>query len=576
MEIPAQSASFKSVHIPVKSHQKLPSGAQNLFSSLHFRRIGRTDHFKSSASTQAEKRVSDSSDHTLKMTQPLSNPKNQNGQGWVHFVGVGGCGLSALAMLALKQGMEVSGSDIVWSSFMDGLQESGARLYLGHSESNIHRNDRLGLPNSIVVSSAIPPDNVEIVYAKSIGVPVYKRDYWLGKVTEHHDLIAVSGTHGKSTTATMLAYVLSAMGVDLTAIVGAHVPQFQGGNMIAGREQTFVLEADEYDGCFLGLSPYITVITNVEWEHVDIFQDEEAVINTFRRFLKKIRLGGHLILCGDSEGAYSLLHHARRECLSDSALWIPNSQLASAGYRLSTFGISDFNEWHASSIRPNLQGGSDYVLYHRGRPVGDISLQLAGAHNVLNSLAVIATIKALVSDQKLTADALNSLGLHLNNFMGVSRRFQMIGKINECRIYDDYAHHPTEVRAVLQAARQKFPSMALWVIFQPHTFSRIVAFKKDFAYAFSDADRVVITEIYAARETNTWNVTGRDLASSIIRPSAKYIPSLEDVVEKLILEIFINPNQKVVVLTLGAGDISTIGPRLLHELREKSVDTSNY
>ncbi|XP_043719748.1 UDP-N-acetylmuramate--L-alanine ligase-like isoform X3 [Telopea speciosissima] len=557
MEIPALSAPTNSVHGPVKSTRKLPSDALNLYSPLHFLRRGGTERFNSYALTQREKRVSVSADHTPNRTQPLSNSDNQSDKGWVHFVGIGGCGLSALAMLALKQGMEVSGSDILWNSFVDGLQEAGARLYLGHSKSNIHRNDRLGLPNAIVVSSAIPPANVEILYAKSIGVPVYKRDYWLGKITEHHDLIAVSGTHGKSTTASMLAYVLSAMGDDLTAIVGAHVPQ-----------------ADEYDGCFLGLSPYIVVITNMEWEHVDIFQDEEAVINTFRRFLKKIRLGGHLILCGDSEGAYSLLCNTRQGCLSDQALWMQSTQLTRGGYRLSTYGISDFNEWHASSIRPNLQGGSDYVLYHRGCPVEYISLQLPGVHNVLNSLAVIATIKALVSDQKLTKDTLNCLGLHLNNFLGISRRFQMIGKINGCRIYDDYAHHPTEVHAVLQAARQKFPSMALWVIFQPHTFSRLAAFMKDFASAFSDADRVVITQIYAARETNTWNVTGRDLASSIIKPSAEYIPSLEDVVEKLALEIFINPNREVIVLTLGAGDVTTIGPRLLQELQEKSVDTS--
>ncbi|XP_042496224.1 UDP-N-acetylmuramate--L-alanine ligase-like isoform X2 [Macadamia integrifolia] len=568
MEIPALSASNNFVHVPVKSTQKLPSGALNLYYLLNFRRRGGTERFNSYATTQGENRVSVSANHSPNRTQPMSNdsnPKNQNGKGWVHFVGIGGCGLSALAMLALKQGMEVSGSDILWSSFTDGLQEAGARLYLGHSESNIHRKDGTGLPNAIVVSSAIPPDNVEILY---------KRDYWLGKVTEHHDLIAVSGTHGKSTTASMLAYVLSAMGEDLTAIVGADVPQFQGGNMIAGCGQNFVLEADEYDGCFLGLSPYIAVITNVEWEHVDIFQDEEAVVNTFRRFLKKIRLGGHLILCGDSECAYSLLRNTRQGFLSDQALWMQSSQLTHVGYRLSTYGISDFNEWHASSICPNSQGGSDYVLYHRGCPVGDISLQLPGVHNVLNSLAVIATIKALVSDQKLTEDALNCLGLHLNNFMGVSRRFQIIGKINGCQIYDDYAHHPTEVHAVLQAARQKFPSMALWVIFQPHTFSRLAAFMKDFASAFSDADRVVITEIYAAREINTWNVTGADLASSIIKPSAKYIPSLEDVVEKLALEIFINPNREVVVLTLGAGDVTTIGPRILQVLQEKSVDTS--
>ncbi|KAK6936789.1 Mur ligase, N-terminal catalytic domain [Dillenia turbinata] len=193
---------------------------------------------------------------------------------WIHFVGIGGCGLSALAMLALKQGFEVSGSDIVWSNYMDGLKQAGAGLNLDHSVSNLQRDNGLAFPTAVIVSSAIPPDNVEILYAKSLGIPVYKRGQWLGRTTEGYKLIAISGTHGKSTTASMLAYVLKAMGEDITAVVGAQVPQFGGENAIFGGGQSFVLEADEYDGCFLGLSPYIAVVTNVDWEHVDIFPDE--------------------------------------------------------------------------------------------------------------------------------------------------------------------------------------------------------------------------------------------------------------------------------------------------------------
>ncbi|XP_019053135.1 PREDICTED: uncharacterized protein LOC104595977 isoform X2 [Nelumbo nucifera] len=526
MECPTTPASHSHRLLsPVVSHQKHKPCQIKLCTKTHFE--SNVDFFGISASIQGEKRNSLSGKLTEQRHQTLLSIKHHREKYWVHFIGIGGCGLSALAMLALKQGMEVSGSDIVWSSFMDGLQEAGARLYLGHSISNIKRNgDGSSLPNAIVVSSAIPPENVEILHAKSLGVPVYKRDYWLGKITEHYNLIAVSGTHGKSTTASMLAYVLSAMGDDITAIVGAHVPQFQGGNIISGRGRNFVLEADEYDGCFLGLSPYIVVVTNVEWEHVDVFKDEEATINAFRRFLKKIRSGGHLILCGDSEGASNLLNQRRQETVSDHAQLTPSFQLSSDGYSISTYGISNFNDWHASSIRLNSQGGSDYVLCHKGCPLAEISLQLPGVHNVLNSLAVIVTVMALVNDNNLTCDAINRLRFHLNNFIGVSRRFKMIGRICSCHIYDDYAHHPTEVHAVIQTARQKFPVGALWVVFQPHTFSRLAAFMKDFAAAFGDADRVVITEVYASREVNIWNISGKDLATSVVGPRSEYIPSL--------------------------------------------------
>ncbi|XP_009377604.2 UDP-N-acetylmuramate--L-alanine ligase-like [Pyrus x bretschneideri] len=486
----------------------------------------------------------------------------RNEKGWIHFVGIGGCGLSALAMLALKQGYEVSGSDIVWSSFMDGLQEAGAFLYIGHSVTNLQRNGASRLPDAIVVSSAIPQNNAEILYAKSVGVPVYRRDQWLGKLTEGYNLIAVSGSHGKSTTASMLAYVLDAMGDSLTAVVGAHVPQFSGGNIIFGDGRNFVLEADEYDHCFLGLSPSIAVVTNLDWEHVDIFPNKEAVKSTFRKFLNRIRVGGHLILCGDSQGACSLLTDGKRAIGSDS--W-----KCSDSYNITTYGTASSNEWHASSIGPNLRGGSDYTLCHCGHPVADISLQIPGVHNVLNSLAVVASVIALFSDQCQINNTINLVRLHLNNFIGISRRFEMIGTVCGCHIYDDYAHHPTEVSAVIQAARQRFPVKSLLVVFQPHTYSRLTALKDDFTNALRDADQVVVTEVYAAREKDVENVGGRELAATIIGPPSEYIPSLDDVVEKLASQICKNPHGEIVVFTLGAGNITTVGPKLLYELRRR-------
>ncbi|TYH98685.1 hypothetical protein ES332_A11G014800v1 [Gossypium tomentosum] len=436
----------------------------------------------------------------------IEHLKDRNQQNWVHFVGVGGCGLSALALIAVKQGFEVSGSDRKWSSFMDGLQQAGVRLHIGHSTLNIQSENGSRFPNCIVVSSAISEDNAEVLHAKSIGIPVYKRDYWLAKLTENHKLIAVSGTHGKSTTSALLAYVLKSMGDDLMAVVGAYVSQFPGGNVIWGDGPHFVLEADEYDGCFLGLSPYIAVLTNVEWEHVDFFQDEEAVKTFFRRFLKRIRVGGHLIICGDDVGARSLLDYTSEGSKPEHAsgtMLVTSSDVD--GYNIITYGISSTNEWHASSICPNSKGGSDYVL-------------------------VIATVTVLLQGQR---------------------------------------QHPTEVYFVLQAARQRFPSMRLVVVFQPHTYSRLAALKDDFAVALSHADHVVVTAVYSVREAGPRNVCGKDLATSIISSPSEYIPSLDDVVDKLALEICKDPLREIVILTLGAGDVNTVGPKLLHELQKR-------
>ncbi|BBG98322.1 septum site-determining protein MIND [Prunus dulcis] len=446
----------------------------------------------------------------------------------------------------MTRGYEVSGSDIEWSSFMDGLQEAGALLHIGHSVENMRRNAASRLPDAIVVSSAIPQHNVEILCAKSAGVPVYKRDRWLGKLTQGYNLIAVSGSHGKSTTASMLAYVLDGMGDNLTAVVGAHVPQFSGGNIIFGDGWNFVLEADEYDGCFLGLSPYIAIVTNLDWEHVDIFQNEEAVKATFRKFLSRIRVGGHLILCGDSEGAYSLLTDGKQPIGSHiwSGLRSRPLEKCSDSYNITSYGTTSFNDWHASSIRPNLKGGCDYTL-------------------------VIATVVTLFSDQSPINNTINCVSLHLNNFIGIKRRFEMIGTIYGCHIYDDYAHHPTEVSAVIQAARQRFPNKSLLVVFQPHTYSRLAALKDDFANALRDADQVVVTEVYAAREIDEQNVGGRELAATIIGPPSEYIPSLDDVVDKLAFQISEKPHRNFVVLTLGAGNITTVGPKLLYELRRR-------
>ncbi|KAG6387718.1 hypothetical protein SASPL_152910 [Salvia splendens] len=501
-------------------------------------------------------------------------PRGFGEKGRIHFVGVGGSGLSALAMLALKQGYMVSGSDIAWSSYMDALKEAGASLFVGHSERNLHWNGEISsFPQAVVVSSAIPPENVEVLIAQSRGVPVYKRGAWLGKITKDYNLIAVSGSHGKSTTASMLAYVLKAMGDDLTAVIGAQVPQFSGGNVIYGDSHNFVLEADEYDGCFLGLLPHVAIVTNLDWEHVDIYQDKEAVKEIFRKFLERVRTDGHLIVYGDkhgqSLGAFSMLNHPIE--VSDTPNYVKSlsDQLCANRYNITTFGMSSYNNWQASSVSPNSHGGCDYQLCHNGHPVTVISLQIPGDHNVLNSLAVIAALNALFGDDRQIYESIDKVKSHLNNFKGISRRFEYIGKIHGCCIFDDYAHHPTEVRCVLQAARRIFPLEEILVVFQPHTYSRLAALMSEFASAFREADQVIVTEVYSARETNVWNISGEDLAMLVASPTCDFIPRLENVISELVNMVSENRQRQLVILTLGAGDITLVGRKVLRELEQK-------
>lgn len=502
-------------------------------------------------------------------------------KGWVHFVGIGGSGLSALAMLALKQGWKISGSDITWSNYMDALEKAGARLHIGHSSSHLQdKSKQCSVPNAVVVSSAIPQDNEEITFAHSLGIPLYKRGSWIAKITQGYNVIAVSGSHGKSTTTAMLAFVLCSLGDDITAIIGAKVPQLPDGeNAIAGHGPHFVLEADEYDECFLGISPSFAIITNIEWEHVDIFQDEASVQEAFKRFVMQIKPGGVLIACGDSPGSRTLLGSLQQDKPATYDLSNDGSRKCvyfNSGCRIITYGLGNNNDWRAVSLMPNTKGGTDYVLLHAGIPLANVSLHLSGAHNVLNSLAVIALVAALSAGQtngydvryqlRTTQEVVEATCKYLENFTGICRRFEFIGKTENCDVYDDYAHHPTEVQAVLQAARQRFVHRALWVVFQPHTYSRLAALLQEFALAFKEADRVIITKVYAAREQNIFNISGKDLASSIIGPSADYIAELEDVLDKLVCEIP-SYHGEIIILTLGAGDVTTLGPRILDSLK---------
>eukprot|EP00250_Pteridium_aquilinum_P008746 c18179_g1_i1 orf=1267-3018(-) len=512
--------------------------------------------------------------HLIKPSSPTESKQ------WVHFIGIGGAGLSALAFYALKQGWHVTGSDVSWSKKLEDLRKAGAKVHVGHHESQLWGEDRKQLPDHVVLSAAIPCTNVEFVMAQKLGIQIHKRGSWLARVTHAYDLIAISGSHGKSTTTAMLSMVLKDMGNDISAIVGADVPQFPGGGSVMyGGGAKFILEADEYDGCFLSLSPQLALITNIEWEHVDMFSNQAAVNDHFRKFCKCLKAGGTLVFCGDSDAAKLVASEVLEQGdVSDDE--DDRKRYAKTAHQIISYGLGEGNVWRAVMVEPNAHGGSDYLATWNGEIMTRVQIQLPGAHNVLNSLAVIV-IAAVLAAQKFPNDAELSLNAKkeaaeaasrsLKFFYGVRRRFELIGMVQGCQIYDDYAHHPTEVRACLEAARQQFGTMTpLWLVFQPHTYSRLSKLLEDFAAALAAADHVIVTEIYSAREKNVWGISGKDLVNQISGTTAVYVPGLDDVCTYLLAELAAfqldGAEANVIIFTMGAGDISHLGPKLLQAL----------
>jgi len=453
----------------------------------------------------------------------------------IHLVGIGGIGLSAIAKVLLEEGYRVSGSDLKLSPITDALAELGATIYEGHRPENV------GDAQLVIVSSAIPPDNPEVVEARRRGIPVVKRDWMLGEMTRGRYTIAVAGSHGKTTITAMLAFVLTELGLDPSFIVGG-ILQNLGTNAKAGKGEYFVIEADEYDRAFLGLRPNIAVVTNIEMDHPDCYPRVEEMVEAFRKFVNLVPDGGCIVGCGD-EGRVRELLEARNWKLE-------------AG-RVVTYGLRESVDWRAVDIRPNELGGNDFVALHDGRAVGEFSLQIPGLHNVQNALAAIAVAHRLGLDLKGVAET-------LRNFQGTKRRFEVKGEVKGVIVIDDYAHHPTQIRTTLRAARERYPNRTIWAVFQPHTYSRTKALLDDFAASFADADHVVVTDIYPAREFDTLGVSAAEIVAHMSHPDARYIADLDEVVAYLLPRL--QPGD--VLLTLGAGDGYKVGEGVLSKLKE--------
>jgi UDP-N-acetylmuramate--alanine ligase len=456
---------------------------------------------------------------------------------YVHLVGIGGSGLSAIATLLIESGVVVSGSDALASAMTDTLQQRGATVHIGHRAENVDGAD------VVLVSSAVNEDNPEVQAARAAGIPVKKRAEFLGEWMEGRTGICVAGTHGKSTTTALIAYMLLRANQDPSFIVGAIMTDLDA-NAHFGKGEAFVVEADEYDGMFLGLKPRIAVITNAEHDHPDCYPTPESYREAFTQFVNLLPSDGLLIACRDDKGAKEIGVAAEQ-----------------AGKKVLWYGLKNGAEWKAENIQANSAGGNDYVVTRNGATIGLARSRLPGLHNVSNSVAAFAAAEAMGID-------FNTARTALADFQGLGRRFEVKGEINGVTVIDDYAHHPTEIRATLAAARRRYNGRTLWAMFQPHTFSRTRQLLTEFAGSFSDADHVLVTDIYRSRESYDESVSAKQIVaamrSQFDHPDARYVPALDGAVETLLAEL--QPGD--VLMTLGAGDGNLVGEKVLEALKK--------
>lgn len=450
----------------------------------------------------------------------------------IHLVGIGGFGLSAIARVLLGQGYSVSGSDQNESALLEALAADGAVVTVGHSAAAIAGADLM------LISSAIPPENPEVVAARAAGIPVVKRAEFLGDLIAGQTTIAVAGTHGKTTTTAMMASVLLAADFDPSFIIGG-LPVGLGTNARAGRGDFFLIEADEYDRMFLGLKPQAAVLTAVEYDHPDCYPTEGDMLHAFSQFVGRMPADGLLVACLDDRGATRL--GRGREQDGGLVRWYGSDPQA-------TWSFSLYEE----------SNGGAFTVLKDGTKVGPVHLRVPGRHNALNALAVITLADWLGIPYDTTVAALTC-------FEGVERRFEVKGEANGVVVVDDYAHHPTEIAATLAAARAHYSDRRIWAVLQPHTFSRTRALLGRFASSFDDADKVIVLDIYAARETDDLGVSSSDLVDRMEHPSARYIGDRRQAAAYLAEHL----RRGDLLLTMGAGDGYRVGEWVLGLMRAR-------
>lgn len=452
----------------------------------------------------------------------------------IHLVGIAGVGMSAIARVLLGRGYRVSGSDMNLNALSAELASLGATIYGDHAAAHIAGADLL------VYSSAVNSLNPEVAAARQSGIPVLKRADLLGELMAGSYGMAVAGTHGKTTTTAMIAQILTEAGLDPTVILGGVLPAL-GSNAHVGQSRYFLIEADEYDRMFLGLRPEVAVITNVDHDHPDIYPTAAEYQAAFVTFAQLLPPGGRLFVCADDPGALAVTTAAR---LTDIAVM--------------TYGLGHQAQLRAVDLRSNPLGGHDFVVLEGEHTIGLVRLRVPGLHNVRNALAAIG----VALDAGIAFSAIQPV---LVAFGGVDRRFEQVDTAAGVTVVDDYAHHPTEVRATLAAARQRFGGRRLWAVWQPHTFSRTLALLDEFKTCFADADRVIILDVYHSREQDTLGLEMGQVAADMPHAYVRHIGRIPDAASYILDRLY--PDD--VVITLSAGNGNAVGQLILDALKER-------
>ena len=448
----------------------------------------------------------------------------------VHFIGIGGISMSGLAEILLSRKFPVSGSDSHESALTDQLAAQGAVVHYPQMAENI--TDDIDV---VVYTAAIHPDNPEFRAAQEKNLPMLTRAQLLGEIMRNYkEAINVSGTHGKTTTTSMITEILLEAHKDPTVSVGGMLKDI-GGNIRVGGQETFVVEACEYTNSFLSFFPTIEVILNVEADHLDFFKDIDDIRHSFKLFAEKLPEDGLLVINKDIK--HSEYFTQALKC------------------RVVTFGHEKDADYTANFISYDKFAHPSYTLFYKGEELAQVELGVTGEHNIYNSLAAVAVARSLDIPMEVILRG-------LKRFTGTDRRFQKKGSVNGFTIIDDYAHHPQEIAATIEAAK-KYPHRKLWIVFQPHTYSRTAALLDDFAGALSQADEIVLADIYAAREKNTIGISSDDLRKHMLEQNTNvyYIPKFEDIEDFLLQHV----EEGDVLITMGAGDIYKVGDDLLKQ-----------
>lgn len=446
----------------------------------------------------------------------------------VHFIGIGGISMSGLAEILLQEGFSISGSDSRESELTRRLETLGAVIHYPQMAANITEDIDL-----VVYTAAIHPDNPEFTSAAEKHLPMLTRAQLLGQIMRNYEIpIAVSGTHGKTTTTSLASHVLMAGDQDPTITVGGILPSIHG-NIRVGNSETFITEACEYTNSFLSFFPKISLILNIDADHLDFFKDIDDIRNSFHNFARLLPEDGTLIINADTP---------RYELVTEDL-----------DCEVITYGLEHDADYTAQDISFDALGHPTFTCIFRGENLGTFTLCVPGIHNVSNALATIALARRLGLDAETIQKGFSS-------FTGTDRRFQYKGKVGEVTVIDDYAHHPTEIKATLKAAAN-YPHKSIWCVFQPHTYTRTKALLPEFAEALTLADKVVLADIYAAREKNTIGISSKDLMDEITRHGTEchYFPTFDEI-ENYLLE---NCEPGDLLITMGAGDIVKIGEHLL-------------